>query len=848
MFQLKNYQNNTLEVLANYLDEARISGARDAFYKIKGNSNIPYHAIHGLEDIPYVCLRLPTGGGKTFLSVHSIKLAAQHYVDKDFPMVLWLTPTSAIKEQTIETLKNPTHPNREVLDAAFNGNVAIFDIDDFTNIRPSDIANKTCVFVSTVQSFNVKNTDIRNIYADNENLEPHFVSISAQFQESLEKVEAGKADAGRVKNSFANLLHIHEPIIIVDEAHKAVTELNREIMNRLNPSCILEFTATPNEKESNVLYRVSAVELKAEEMIKLPIMLTETQTWQQSLTEACLMQNKLAQTAKLEKEYIRPIVLIQAENKGQETTEDKVKQYLIENEHVTAERIAIATGDEKGLDGINILDPKCPIDFVITKQALREGWDCPFAYIFCSVAQTRSLTAVEQFLGRILRMPYAKKRSQADLNKAYAYVSSACWTNSVAKLKDSLVEMGFDEQESTEFLRPEPKKLDLQTTFKATKLDTSTLTEEDKKELSIETYMDGSVTMQIKQDISPILRDKVAKLLPKQEQIAFFTTCGFMEKKELSFSEKGAKFSVPQLCLFTEDSWNVIQDREFYLPNGWKLLDFPAELTPADFSISHSGKVFEIDIDGKRVTERIASSLFLRNVEDAEAAWTNLEFSRWLDREIPQIDIPQPVLLEFLRRIVDYLTVQRQMNINALVRTKFLLAKAIDQKIDSYRKQAYKKGYQEQLFDLGTVETKMEYSFEFGPNYPANLKYEGSIRFNKHYYPFVGQMNDEEAQCAQLLDSLPQVKYWVRNIERYPAHSFSLPTSTDRFYPDFVALLNDGRLLAVEYKGEHLVSADDAKEKENIGNLWAEKSNNKCLFTMLTKENYRALLQDIVKA
>lgn len=847
MFQLKNYQNNTLEVLANYLDGARISGAKEAFYKIKGDSNTPYHAIHGLEDIPYVCLRLPTGGGKTFLSAHSIKLAAQHYVDKDFPMVLWLTPTSAIKEQTIETLKNPTHPNREVLDAAFNGNVAIFDIDDFTNIRPSDIANKTCVFVSTVQSFNVKNTDIRNIYADNENLEPHFVSIPTQFQESLEKVEAGKADAGRVKNSFANLLHIHEPIIIVDEAHKAVTDLNREIMNRLNPSCILEFTATPNEKESNVLYRVSAVELKAEEMIKLPIMLTETQTWQQSLTEACLMQNKLAQTAKLEKEYIRPIVLIQAENKGQETTEDKVRQYLIKNEHIAAERIAIATGDEKGLDGINILDPKCPIDFVITKQALREGWDCPFAYIFCSVAQTRSLTAVEQFLGRILRMPYAKKRAQADLNKAYAYVSSACWTNAVAKLKDSLVEMGFDEQESTEFLRPEPKKLGLQTTFKATKLDTSTLTEEDKKELSIETHVDGSVTMQIKQDISPVLREKVAKLLPKQEQIAFFTTCGFMEKKEPSFSEKGAKFSVPQLCLFTEDSWNVIQDREFYLPNGWKLLDFPAELTPTDFSVSHSGKVFEIDIDGKRVTERIASSLFLRNVEDAEAAWTNLELSRWLDREIPQIDIPQPVLLEFLRRVVDHLTVQRQMNINALVRTKFLLAKAINQKIDSYRKQAYKKGYQKQLFDLGTVETKMEYSFEFGPNYPANLKYEGSIRFNKHYYSFEGQMNDEEAQCAQFLDALPQVKYWVRNIERYPAYSFSLPTSTDRFYPDFVALLNDGRLLAVEYKGEHLVSADDAKEKENIGNLWAEKSNGKCLFAMVTKEDYQTILCNIVK-
>ena len=846
MFQLKNYQNNTLEVLANYLEEARIVGPKEAFYKILGNDRVPYHAIPGLEDIPYVCLRLPTGGGKTFLATHTVKLAAQHYVDKDYPMVLWLTPTSAIKQQTIETLKNPTHPNREVLDAAFKGNVAIFDIDDFANLRPTDIANKTCVFVSTVQSFNVKDTDIRNIYADNESLEPHFKVIPAIHLESLEKVESGKPDAGRVKNSFANLLHMHQPIVIVDEAHKAVTELNREIMKRLNPACIVEFTATPNEKESNVLYRVSAVELKAEEMIKLPIMLTETQTWQQSLTEACLMRNKLAQDAKLEKEYIRPIVLIQAESKGQEITEDIIKQYLIDNEHISADRIAIATGEQKELDGINVLDPNCPIDFIITKQALREGWDCPFAYIFCSVAQTRSLTAVEQFLGRILRMPYAKRRSQADLNKAYAYVSSACWTNAVAKLKDSLVEMGFDEQESQEYLKPEPSKLGLTYSFTSSPVDTSTLTAEEKQELALQQLPDGRITVQVKTDIQPTLRDKFARLLSKQEAIAFFNTCNIITPKEPSFAEKGEKFSVPQLCLFTDDSWNVIQDREFYLPNGWKLLDFPAELTAADFSIAQNGKIFEIDIDGKRVTERVASRLFLHNVEEAEAAWTNLELSRWLDREIPQIDVPQPVLLEFLRRVVDFLTISRKININSLVRTKFLLAKAIDQKIDSYRKQAYAKGYQDQLFHLGTVETKMNYSFTFGPNYPLNSKYEGSKRFNKHFYSFVGQMNNEEAECAQAIDSMPEVKYWVRNIEK-SAYSFSLPTSTDRFYPDFIALLNDGRLLAVEYKGEHLISAQDAQEKENIGKLWAEKSQGKCLFAMVTRDSYQSILQNICR-
>ena len=844
MFQLKNYQTNTLNILASYLEESRVSDAKAAFEKVTGKSSDSYHPIHGLEDIPYVCLRLPTGGGKTLLATHSIKLAAQHYVDKDFPMVLWLTPTSTIKQQTIATLKNPTHPNREVLDAAFKGNVAIFDIDDFTNIRPSDIANKTCVFVSTVQSFNVKNTEIRNIYANNENLEPHFTNVPLRVQDTLEKVEGG-ASAGRVKNSFANLLHIHQPIVIVDEAHKAVTDLNREIMNRLNPSCIIEFTATPNEKESNVLYRVSAVALKAEEMIKLPIMLTETQTWEQSLTETCLMRNRLAQLAKQEKEYIRPIVLIQAESKGQETTEDVVKQYLMENEHIEEDRIAIATGEQNDLEDLNILDPKCKIDFVITKQALREGWDCPFAYIFCSVARTKSLTAVEQFLGRILRMPYAKKREQADLNKAYAFVSSVCWTNAVAKLTDSLVEMGFDEQETQEFVKPEPK-LGLNYTFTATKLDTGKLTEEEKKELEVKENDNGSVTISIKTDIKPELREKVSKLLPKQEQIAFFNTCNIITKRELTMSEKGVKVSIPQLCLFTDDAWRPVVDSEFYLPEGWDLLSYHAQLSPAEFCITQNGNIFEIDIDGKRVTNRLASRLFWENVDNAESEWTNSDLSRWLDRQIPQPDISQPVLLEFLRRMVTYLTVQRQMNINSLVRTKFLLAKAVNERISKYRKEALKKGYQAQLFDSGKVETQMEHSFEFGPHYPVNLKYEGSHRFNKHYYPFVGQMNKEEADCAQAIDSNPQVKCWIRNIER-SAHSFSLPTSTDRFYPDFVGLLNDGRLFAIEYKGEHLISADDAQEKENIGKLWAESSNKKCLFAMVTKANYQAALAELLK-
>lgn len=233
----------------------------------------------------------------------------------------------------------------------------------------------------------------------------------------------------------------------------------------------------------------------------------------------------------------------------------------------------------------------------------------------------------------------------------------------------------------------------------------------------------------------------------------------------------------------------------------------------------------------------------LRGMDEAQPAWTNLELSRWLDKEIPQPDIPQPELLEFMRRLVGFLADRRGISINALIRTKFLLAKAVNSKIDEYRRQAYKQGYQSQLFSTGKTQSRMDFAFEFGKNYPANLKYEGSKRFNKHYYGMTAAMNGEEADCAQFIDSLPQVKYWVRNLER-TWHAFSLPTSTDRFYPDFIALLNDGRLMAVEYKGEHLISADDAQEKENIGRLWAEKSGGKCLFAMVTKKDYQTVLQN----
>ncbi len=115
--------------------------------------------------------------------------------------------------------------------------------------------------------------------------------------------------------------------------------------------------------------------------------------------------------------------------------------------------------------------------------------------------------------------------------------------------------------------------------------------------------------------------------------------------------------------------------------------------------------------------------------------------------------------------------------------------------------------------------------------------YSGGYRFSKHYYDLTRDLKSsgEEFRCAQAIDACPKVKTWVRNVDRQ-AGSFYLPTSKDRFYPDFVAQLNDERILVIEYKGKHLVFSDDTREKCNIGKLWAEKSQGKALSMLVCEE------------
>ena len=126
IFALKKYQTTTLDVLRSYHEAARIVGAAPAFDGMdKAGVREPraYRSLEGLPTVPYVCLRLPTGGGKTLLSAHTVKVAADAYLEREFPIVLWLVPTNTIRAQTLETLKKPGNPNYEALSAAFRSSL-----------------------------------------------------------------------------------------------------------------------------------------------------------------------------------------------------------------------------------------------------------------------------------------------------------------------------------------------------------------------------------------------------------------------------------------------------------------------------------------------------------------------------------------------------------------------------------------------------------------------------------------------------------------------------------------------------------------------------------------------------
>jgi type III restriction enzyme len=869
MLAPKEYQARTLDTLRQYFATCqRVGDADTAFYTMTKQvygTGIPYREVKELPGLPYVCLRIPTGGGKTLVACNSIGIAANDLLHADNPVVLWLVPSNAIKEQTINALKDTTHPYRQALEETMSS-VSVLSIQEALYVTRPTLATGTTVIVSTMQAFRVDETEGRKVYEASGSLMDHFSGVDPALLDTLDKYEDGKP-----VQSLANLLRLHRPIVIVDEAHNARTTLSFETLARFNPSCIIEFTATPDTEgnPSNVLHSVSAAELKADNMIKLPIRLETRPNWKELVGDAITLRKYLEELALTERratgEYIRPIILLQAQPKSQtqETlTVEVVEQCLLEDFSIPAEQIRRATGTDKGLEGLDLSDPTCQVRFVITVQALREGWDCPFAYILCSVAEMRSSTAVEQILGRIMRLPKAQRKQNEGLNMSYAFAASRNFLEAANALENALVENGFNRQEAKDLIGKIPEKpqggLELfwakatEAVGEVPKLDTlpaeiaSRVTyDEQKQEITFSGIMEEQEKFALQHCFStPEAKATIERVFRKSR--------GLVAEQPKSPAERGEEFSIPLLSIKQGNLFEAFEQTHF-LEMPWELSKCDPTLTEAEYAEKRfDGNVIEIDVSDKgKLAQRFISNLqeqMTLIAQDRTETVANLVY--WLDRTIPHKDIAPAETGPFLTAIIHRLTDERGFTLSQLYRDKYTLRQKVTEKIEQHRQQANVRAYQ-LLMNADSITPLVvtpEVCFSFPPlDYPYNTRYQGSYQFQKHYYKEVGNMKDtgEEFECAKFLDTLPEVKFWVRNIERRERHSFSLQTTTDKFYPDFVCMLKDGRYLVVEYKGEDRWTNDDSREKRTLGELWEIRSGGKCLFVMPKGKDLGAISRKI---
>lgn len=859
MITPKNYQRRALGSLESFLEATTRKSIEAAFAEtVDKGLRSEYAPIPSLPDVPYVCLRIPTGGGKTIMGASIIQIAARTVIGKPYPLTLWLVPTTAIKTQTLDALRDKKHPYRQELDEAFKGQVAVFDVSEFHAIRPSDIGTRACIVIATVQSLRVTETEGRKVYIYHEDLEPHFAGSVADLP-YLTKGENGKALA-----SFENLLRLHNPLIITDEAHNATTELSYEVYERLAPKAVVELTATPDGSASNILVSVAAFELKNENMIKFPLVLKEhSGEWQKAVAAAIARRNELAKIAVGEPDYIRPIVLIQAENKRGEANIDAVEEFLL-SPAVGLNEAAIrrATGTDRGLDGEDLFAKDCKIEVIVTIQALKEGWDCSFAYIFCSTAQVKSDKDIQQLLGRVLRMPYATPRKQEAMSKAYAHVVTDTFGRAAGELTQSLINIGFNPLEAAAAVRKE-RQLPLTggETSPAPELpktvidvarapDFSDIPERDKDRVRFTPAPSGKGgTLELLDELDTSTIQAIAEAVPEgekrdavQQKVALHQMATQAAKAP---SERGELFTVPRLYLRDEEQLELLEQGQKLPSFSWDLLSTPPDMS--SLSIADDAMTFEVYLEGDKVQFHAVKDDAATYLPGFAQDRTLIDLIGWLDQEIRDKSLKQPVIREWIRRCIGSLHEDRGFSEAQLLRAQFVLRRKLREQLQLEKEAAYRHGFNQLLIEGDiTVPDEAVWDYAFAPDmtkYPALSYFDGPYRFKKHYYPRPGDLrwktpggvDGEEYQCAQQIDLLEEVQFWVRNLV-HPSQ-FWMPTSKQRTYPDFVLRLNDGRLFVVEYKGGDRFTADQEEEKRMIGALWEKGSNGRGLYLMARKRD-----------
>jgi type III restriction enzyme len=452
--ELKSYQQKVIDNLDEYLGYVQkhknLDKAFNQYWEDKIGSYNPLDNT-GMEpyknNIPnaaHVCVKVPTAGGKTFLAVNALHTIFSAYDSAKPKAVVWLVPWTNLLQQTVNALSNPEHPYRQKLNSLFNNRVEIYQKADLlqgSNFNPTVVKDQLNIFVMSFASLRANNKEDKKVFQENGQLEA-FVS---QYKNN-EHVLTGVDDTALI-----NVLRSLNPVLVVDESHNAESDLSVDMLKNLNPSFILDLTATP-KSNSNIVSLVPAIELKKEHMVKLPVIVYNNHDKTEVINNALHLQRKLEILAKKQAieggKYIRPIVLFQAQPKTKDdnTTFEKLKEQLL-NLGIPEAYIKIKTANIDELKNVDLMSSDCEVRYIITINALKEGWDCPFAYILASLADKSSAVDVEQILGRVLRQPYVQQHKAFQLNLSYVLTASAKFNETLQSIVKGLQESGFSEKD-----------------------------------------------------------------------------------------------------------------------------------------------------------------------------------------------------------------------------------------------------------------------------------------------------------------------------------------------------------------------------------------------------------------
>ena len=506
MFRQLDYQRRALNTFATYLDELRDARRNEEgiaalikknpelrlkspdfsadAWEAMGKRNLLPHSRHAHlfsprhdgcgRPVPNVVLKVPTGGGKTWLAISAVSQIMGRYLSSNTGLILWVVPNEAIYSQTIRNLKNRQHPYRQALDrAAAQCRVRILEKTDPLDIR--DVNSHLCILMLMLQSANRETRDTLKIFQDRGDVHGFFPSegdreAHRKVLDTTPNLDVYRSDLfAMIKDSLGNALRIIHPVVVLDEGHRAISDLAFRTLYGFNPCFVLELTATPRNaplggngnrrpsRSANVLVEVTGRELDREGMIKMPLNLypQQDEDWRTALHVAVTKLKALdAGAKKLRAEtnrYIRPILLVQVERTGIDQRSsghihaEDVKEQLLTagfDEH----EVAIKTAERNDLrqpENQDLLSPTNCIRAIITKQALQEGWDCPFAYVLCSLAASSNLRAMTQLVGRILRQPDAMKTGVGGLDECHVITHHADTAHVVKAIKRGLERDGL---------------------------------------------------------------------------------------------------------------------------------------------------------------------------------------------------------------------------------------------------------------------------------------------------------------------------------------------------------------------------------------------------------------------